>query len=373
MGGVALGSQNVSVREEKNEPEREAVGAPRPALASRLRRWLCSGACQCPSGAFAAWLDRDSGALAFEYPEITGYALTYFSWRRDALPQERLAAQLAANWLRARIDAGKLHARDGWDGEAVYHFDLGIIAHGLLMFGRTRGDEACVATGLRLTALLQAAIAQDGALGPLSSQTRGRSTRRAWSTDGFSHLTKVAQCLLLADSLGQQGALSAARTLVDRCRQLQGDGARIPTEPGNHTSLHPLLYACEGLWMWGTAAADADALARARRALAWVFSHQLANGGFPGRVAADSTVVSAEQTDVTAQAVRMALLLQEPGVGVDRALARLAVLTDTGSSSGGLLYRPDLPHVNSWSTLFASQAVQLSSAGIEGFGWEHLV
>ena len=53
--------------------------------AAALRRWLASGEPQSPSGAFYAWVEED-GSPSFEYPEITGYALTHLAGLADPAP-----------------------------------------------------------------------------------------------------------------------------------------------------------------------------------------------------------------------------------------------------------------------------------------------
>ena len=57
-----------------------AAGAVKPEseqaageLARSVSQWLTSGALQGDDGAIHAWIDRDTGARAFAYPEITGY------------------------------------------------------------------------------------------------------------------------------------------------------------------------------------------------------------------------------------------------------------------------------------------------------------
>ena len=111
------------------------------AIAHALRRWLFSGACQSESGAFCAWRDAGTGQLAFEYPEITGYLLTFAAGLDDLQESESAAAHRAADWLVSRLRRGDRSAREGWDAGAVYTFDLAMVANGLLAFGRRFGDE----------------------------------------------------------------------------------------------------------------------------------------------------------------------------------------------------------------------------------------
>ena len=83
------------------------------------------------SGAFAAWVELASGEKAYDYAEITGYALSHIAARASLSPEEIAVGRRAADWLVGRVQKGRLAARDGWDGDAVYLFDLGMIAAGL--------------------------------------------------------------------------------------------------------------------------------------------------------------------------------------------------------------------------------------------------
>ena len=95
---------------------------------SGLRAWLCSGGCQSPNGAFVAWLDSATGRRAYDYPEITGYALTFLAGMATLTAADRATGHRAGDWLVERLRSGNLAARDGWDNNAVYLFDLGMIA-----------------------------------------------------------------------------------------------------------------------------------------------------------------------------------------------------------------------------------------------------
>ena len=89
---------------------REGTPGPRfPAKARRrteFRGWLGHGPIQSASGAFYAWVDESTGAGSFEYPEITGYALTYLAGRRDPDPEELRRGHSAAEWLAGRRPVG---------------------------------------------------------------------------------------------------------------------------------------------------------------------------------------------------------------------------------------------------------------------------
>jgi len=180
----------------------------------------------------------------------------------------------------------------------VYLFDLGMISAGLQSFGRRVGEDRYEAAGLELVDLLERELA-DG-LSPVSSHGP-RSDRTNWSTRGAVHLAKLAQAFLLA------GRSEPAARLIDAARAVQGPDGHMPTDPESTvTMLHPHLYGAEGLWMWGSATDDQDAIDRARANVQWVWTHQLHTGGLPRAFGRPEPI---EQLDVTSQAVRMALLL----------------------------------------------------------------
>src|ERR1700710_564213 len=78
-------------------------------------RWLGSGPIDSPTGAYFAWIEEGTRRAAFEYPEITGYALTYLMGRPEPSREELSRAARAADWLVDRLDRGDRSARDGWD------------------------------------------------------------------------------------------------------------------------------------------------------------------------------------------------------------------------------------------------------------------
>src|SRR5205807_4629139 len=160
---------------------------------------------------------------------------------------------------------------------------------------------------------------------PLNPAYPASPRKSTWSTDGRVHLLKVIQCLLLAQSLGLSRAKESAAILMKSARELQLANGRFVTHPADaQTFLHPHLYAAEGLWIGGSALGDSDAIERARAAVSWAWSYQLDTGGFPNMVDnTDGNAAGVEQSDVTSQAVRLALLLNMQPVGLDYAIARI--------------------------------------------------
>ena len=108
----------------------------------------------------------------------------------------------------------------------------------------------------------------------------------------------------------------------------------------------------------------------------WAFAYQLEQGGLP-RFAVNGKGRRAvrEQSDVTAQAVRIALALDLRSSAVDRALARLIEVAHGDKHGPAIVYQPDSPdiHLSTWATLFAAQALAMAVPGAEPISWKELV
>jgi hypothetical protein len=341
--------------------------------AEALRRWLASGTLQSPTGAFCAWLDQRDRTLAFEYPEITGYALTWLAGLPDIGARELEAGTRAADWLLARLRDGDRSARTGWDGGAAYNFDLGMISAGLTSFGQLTAEKTYGGLGVALARELAAQTLSEGGMRPVAPGPES-SRPDEWSTAGRPHLLKCTQALLLA------GEIEAARSLTAGAGDLQADDGHFVTQPGDrYVMLHPHLYTVEGLWMSADAHIDEGAVARARRATEWAWQHQLPSGGMPRWVAtgAPGTEVEhgPEQTDVTAQAIRAAILLDVDPPGLANALARLRELAIADGDGAALVYAPARRerHLNAWVTMFGAQALTVASEGAGALAWNTIV
>jgi len=344
------------------------------STSGEIRRWLVRRA-RSASGAIHAWVDADTGVPAFEYPEITGYALTFWAAQSTATEDELEAGRQAAGWLGELVESGRLHAREGWDGHAVYNFDLAMMANGLLAFGVRHQPEA-VATGIRLAAYLCDQIGRDGWLESLDPDGSPRSSRSGWSTDGYVHLVKAAQCQLHAAALGLRDGVAAARAVVDRGLEFLTPDGRFVTQPDAElTMLHSHLYAVEGLWVFAEATGDDEARDAARAATEWAWRQQLPSGGFPRWRAANSQTAAPEQFDVTAQAVRAAVICGLEPEGLDRAVLRLDRCVLETPAGSALPYQPETEniHENAWVSMFGAQAYESALAGAPRFDWTTLV
>lgn len=346
------------------------AGSPLPDVsrtAGALRGWLGEGPIQDPTGAYCAWIDAGTDERAFAYPEITGYALTFLAGRRDASDAEMDRGRKAAEWLLERADQRDFPPRPDWDDQSTYSFDLAMVSTGLIAFGRRTSNEPCRESGIELASKLRDMALSPGGLQPVAID-RGVS-RKAWSTDGRTHLLKATQCLLLADREGLPDARRAAARLVHDSATLQQANGAFRTGPEERvTMIHPHLYGVEGLWVWASAVGDTSAWKRAVLGVQWAFRQQLPNGGIPR-----SASGGAEQSDTTAQAVRMAVALGIEPPGLDAAIDRLLQVASVTHGGAALPYQPDCDarHHNAWATMFGVQALEWA---VEGPGeWWRLV
>ncbi|MFI6527674.1 hypothetical protein [Streptomyces uncialis] len=358
-----------------------AADAPRAACAraaDALSRWLASGATQAPSGAFCGWRDEETGELSAPYPEITGYILTFLT---GAGPTAAARATDAANWLAARAEAGDFSARPEKTRGAVYTFDIAMIAHGLLRLGQATATPRLVDAGLTYADALVRAAAVHGPLPTVVSGTEPGPLPAAWSTRGRVHLLKTVQALLAAADQGLPGAMRLATSLTDEAHTWQEPHAfPPPTQPGSTlVSLHALCYAAEGLWMWADRTGDTRALDRSRALTAWVWRQRLPAGGFPGFVdlaQGAPTPVGERQSDVVAQALRLALLHRLPDADTAAEATLLSVdLRQVADGQAAIPYRPGAPerHLNTWASMFAAQALRLAADPHPSMNWQEFV
>ena len=207
------------------------------SFADCLKRWITEGVSQGSNGAFHAWYDAHRGELAYEYPEITGYALTYLSNHSEGIT----AGRRAADWLVNRIALNNLTAGEK-DRIAVYNFDLAMIATGLMSFGQDVHNNGYTTAGLYVMNLIREQIIARGHLLPLNPAYPSSPRKSTWSTDGKAHLLKVVQCLLIAQELGAVGIEEAVTCLMRSAGELQTSSGRFITHPTDtETFLHPHL------------------------------------------------------------------------------------------------------------------------------------
>jgi hypothetical protein len=323
-----------------------------------LQRFLLHGSVQLQQGPEAGGVAGTvpGGEVVYVYGEITGYYLHWLASRPAPQAECARAAQAALDWLQhyllmQPVPPTRLYLQPqphDWRNEALFAFDLAMIAGGIARVAGQGLGKADAALIHRLDALLQQFVADDELKVIVTRLDVTRLPQR-WSTVGGPFTAKTASRILQLD------AIAPLHTpLVQQCRQqLQRYADMADAMPPE--MLHPTLYALEGMLL--AAAPDWEKLARG---LQRVLDLQAPDGSLPE--APDSTQI--RRNDVAAQALRLAILLEHQLGDVQRFDASIHLLASWLCQQilpqGTLAFAPGPGNPpNTWCAMFAEQALRL--------------
>jgi hypothetical protein len=356
-----------------------------------FRSWLLRSGIQTDRGYFYDWYELETASPGRPYPEITGYGISTLVWlyRLDKDEDVLARATAAAGWLVSQA----LHpsydmvfargaARDAGLGSKpyLYAFDTGMAAAGLTRLEAI--TETATWTGSLegiVDALSTRMKRSDGTLWPLLDPRSGRPVTAdgAWSSRFSGYQAKTISFLNLN---GRNGGDAPLGDVVRKALEGQRDSGAFPAYGDGRAHLHPHFYAVEGLLgsrsVPGLPPVD-DAVVRA-----YLYAERLlaANGYLPTLAHDDHVTAAYERVDALAQFLRLGCLLVSRGwLGRDRldgilggAVSRLLDYQVEGTShNGGFLFGTDAdgtpkPHVNSWGSFFAGQALHWFSLVRDG-------
>ncbi len=309
--------------------------------------WLVRGPIRRPDGLLAAWVE--DGRPSFSYEESSAFFVSLCAWwyRRtgDAALGDEARRTL---WTLASV----ANARGGLgrDGH-VYLFDMLVGLRAVRDFAAAFGEDGLSAAFARKCRETAVALARERRA--LRGGTGPRPER--WSAVMNVHHLKVLPLLLDADDEAQISGLFdvIAHRFSDRpsgwfC--VDAEHTRIYT--------HAHAYAVEGIiaiaartgtWRDSLPFPAVEALARVQRR----------DGALPRHVRTaqdDDGSREAAALDATAQAARIWQCVDETHYAGSIASA-LAYLHRRANPAGGFPYADDVPHLNSWTTIFAVQAL----------------
>jgi hypothetical protein len=307
-----------------------------------LSRWLCSGQVVDHAGHVISW--HNELHRGFPYPEAAALWLSWSAWRRagGASPVPRDAEAIVAGRLASELSTTGAVGRDG----VAYLFDSCVALDALVRASSAAesalDDEAWVRACAGLGRFLEA---DSPVLPPAGAAPR-------WSEEWGLHLNRAAA--LLARAAGgarRPEALELARAIRERCTRTNGQGGR--------RYLHAVAYAVEGELLARALGEPAGPLAPGEEVEA-LARLQRPDGGLP----AWSDGSGGARTDVTAQAIRLWTALDRRGFAA--ALTRaLDFLARNQSPEGGLIYESGGGDRNTWSTIFADQALAWASGDVD--------
>ncbi len=356
-----------------------------------FRSWLLQSGIQSDRGFFYDWYELDTASPGRPYPEITGYGISTLVWlyRLDKDDDVLARATAAAGWLVSHalhpsydLVFARGAARDAGLGSKpyLYAFDTGMAGAGLTRLGAITDEATWIGSLAGIAHALSTRMKRsDGTLWPLLDPHSGRPVTAdgAWSSRFSGYQAKTISFLNLDGSNGRHAPLD---DVVLKTLEGQRDSGAFPAYGDGQAHLHPHFYAVEGLLgshsLPGLPPVD-DAVVRG-----YLYAERLlAANGFLPTLAHDYHVTAAhERVDALAQFLRLGCVLVSQGwLGRDRldgildgAASRLLDYQVEGTShNGGFLFGTDAdgtpkPHVNSWGSFFAGQALHWFSLVRDG-------
>jgi hypothetical protein len=318
--------------------------------------WLRAGGAILSDGAVLSWVSSDG--TAYRYAEAAAWVLGFLSKRMPAWTETRARIAQA---LSSSVPADGAIGR----AEGDYAFDAGIALEALVSHLNVGGDLAAPTAPRRLFLFIDRVLSARRAFVP-----RGQAAHESeWSTAYGSHLLRLAPVLERFASRKSDRWPKEARRARELLVQLIDDllplfdGRRFRNVvQSDKTYVHAHCYALEGL-LGVCANHDAAIDEKRRRACAsalaagakWLSDIQRPDGAVPAWH--DRRRSSGPgRADATAQAVVIwARLGCARFCGPICSAARF--LGSQQSRSGGIRYDTSISHENTWTTVFAADAL----------------
>jgi hypothetical protein len=339
-------------------------------------------------GALYGWKNLRPPYFPFIYSEITGYAITCFSWLasefRNTVALD--AAIESSGWVRKNAQSNLLIARPPVSGHQAnelsnmfYSFDNSMVIIGLInLYKITKKSNV-----LRLVEKMTQALVErffdgerliprlDSSFNSIKATEDGGIVK--WSTVPGAYHCKLSLGLLeLSGLTGNDGYARVSDSLCEYAIKMQKYSGQFITSPGSEiVYLHPHLYACEGLIYSGIKQSNESHYAAGLNGIKWAMNQVNLNGN--AGLFRDTAKGSVEQSDCTAQLLRLLILCQSD---LDKTVkrSRLSKVIDrlhlrllefyipAGRGQGAMRYQLAKESACSWCTMFCMQALRLWSS-----------
>ena len=336
-------------------------------------------------GALFGWKNLNPKSFPFIYSEITGYAVTSFSWIYSSLGNALAlqAARESAEWIQRNMQSNLLVARPPALGiepndlsKLFYSFDNGMIVIGLVNLYKITNDVNNLLLAEKITQALigrffdgeKLTARLDNSYNPMMKENTNGVVK--WSTISGAYHAKLSLALLELSRLTNNPTYSkVSNSICDYAVKLQSSEGQFITNPGSDiVFLHPHLYACEGLIYSGIIQSNEGHHRVGLKGILWAIEQAEASkrGGLCSKTAGDAV----EQSDCTAQLLRLLILCRSHlekfinSSKLDNVTQRLHTkLLDfyitNGNDRGAMRYQLSLESACSWCTMFSMQALHL--------------
>jgi hypothetical protein len=339
-------------------------------------------------GALYGWKNLIPPYFPFIYSEITGYAITCFSWMASEFGNTVAlqAAKEASEWIRKNMQSNLLMARPPVSRDKpnelssmFYSFDNSMVMIGLLNFYKITKKSNVLRLVEKMTQVLVERFFDGEKLTPRldSSFNSIKPTEDEgivkWSTIPGAYHCKISLGLLeLSRLTGNKRYALVSDSLCEYAKKMQKNSGEFITSPGSEiVYLHPHLYACEGLIYSGIKQCKQSHYASGINGIKWAMDQVDLNGN--GGLFRDTGKASVEQSDCTAQLLRLLILCHtdlEKIVEkskltkvIDRLHSRLLEFyISAGEDRGAMRYQFLKQTGCSWCTMFSMQALLLWSS-----------
>lgn len=352
-------------------------------------RWISSSDIRIKNGknkgALYGWKNLNPTSFPFIYSEITGYAITAFSWIYSISYDSTalVAAKESSEWIIRNMHSHLLFARLSADDKSnslsnmFYAFDNGMIMIGLLNLYKITKDVSLLNRAELMAKEIIKRFFDKAKLIPRLDKDYNQipndnenDENVKWSSLPGAYHCKLSIGLLELSKLTNNPVYSEfSDSLCNYAQKLQMSNGRFITNPySTITHVHPHLYACEGLICSGLIRSNNSHFIAGLKGLMWAIGQTKSRNG--GGLARDTRPDSPEQSDCTAQLLRLLIICREGLVdyldesSIDETVNRLHnrlldFYIPCETNGGGMRYQLGVDSICSWCSMFSIQALEL--------------
>lgn len=328
----------------------------------KLIFWLSESEIRTEDGAVYSWLNPKR--KGYIYPEIIGYYTKFFSYlyfneKNDKFKQLAISS---ADYISSILSKNGSVSRDNIE----YVFDTGICLSGMLSLEKIHSLKESHRKSINEMAhFIKESLSRKV---PSFKEGKPFIDNSRWSLSYGALLIKTAI------SLVEYGKYSNNKEYLDFAEQLVDD-IISRTFKGNHFSInefqawvytHPHCYATEGLCFLSLNGYPKYSNI-IKKSAQWLSETQNDDGSVYNWHYRDE-ITKEKQGDATSQAIRIWLFVDKNRYkdSIEKSILFLKTLQ---SPKGGLYYNSNSGDVNSWVSMFASQALYWDINGMADFNW----